>query len=88
MSVKQTHRNFILFIACFQVLVVCLFCIFVRYDEPLDSLFHANRTSGAVDNVMANQYHSKFCHCSVHDNETKNSPIHEFRVPHKGQRVF
>ena len=69
MSVKQTHRNFILFIACFQVVVVCLFCIFVRYDEPLDSLFHANRTSGAVDNVMANQYHSKFCHCSVHDRE-------------------
>ena len=69
MSVKQTHRNFILFIACFQVVVVCLFCIFVRYDEPLDSLFHANRTSGAVDNVMANQYHSKFCHCSVHDRD-------------------
>ena len=63
---EQTHRKFILFIAFFQVVVVGLFCIFVRYDEPLDSLFHANRTSGAVDNVMANQYHSKFCHCSDH----------------------
>ena len=60
MNDKQTHRKFILFVAVFQVAVIAIFCVFVRYDEQLDSLFHANRTTGTADGVMDNQYHSKF----------------------------
>ena len=60
MKNEQTHRKFILFIAVFQVAVVAIFCVFVRYDEELDSLFHANRTTGTSDGVMDNQYHSKY----------------------------
>ena len=59
MKNEQTHRKFILFIAVFQVAVIAIFCVFVRYDEELDSLFHANRTTGTSDGVMDNQYHSK-----------------------------
>ena len=60
MKNEQTHRKFILFIAVFQVAVIAIFCVFVRYDEQLDSLFHANRTTGTADGVMDNQYHSKY----------------------------
>ena len=60
MKNEQTHRKFILFIAVFQVAVIAIFCVFVRYDEQLDSLFHANRTTGTTDGVMDNQYHSKY----------------------------
>ena len=60
MKNEQTHRKFILFIAVFQVAVIAIFCVFVRYDEQLDSLFHANRTTGTSDGVMDNQYHSKY----------------------------
>ena len=59
-GLQQTHRKFILFIAVFQVAVIAIFCVFVRYDEELDSLFHANRTTGTSDGVMDNQYHSKY----------------------------
>ena len=60
MMKEQTHRQFILFIAFFQIVVVALFCVFVRYDKPLDSLYHENRTMGNKDSVMDNQYHSEF----------------------------
>ena len=60
MMKEQTHRQFILFIAFFQIVVVALFCVFVRYDKPLDSLYHENRTMGTKDSVMDSQYHSEF----------------------------
>ena len=60
MRKDQTHRQFILFIAVFQAVVIALFCIFVRYDKPLDSLHHENRTMGTKDSVMDSQYHSEF----------------------------
>ena len=66
MGKEQTHRQFILFIAFFQVVVIALFCIFVRYDAPLDSLHNANRTSSTKDSVMDSQYHSKVFISKLH----------------------
>ena len=60
MAQEQTHRKFILAIAFFQAVVIALFCVFVRYDQSLDSLYHANRTNPTEDSVMDTQYHSKF----------------------------
>ena len=60
MAQEQTHRKFILAIAFFQAVVIALFCVFVRYDTSLDSLYHANRTNPTEDSVMDTQYHSKF----------------------------